>query len=130
MIKTPTLSVEGRAEAPFSKDRLANTVKFANRQTAVVMASDVRILLAALEEAEGRLDEHALFDAETDLAFKDLDATIANLTARAEKAEQQSSYMRAALNSLRAILTVPAAEYVPAISDAWAVIDDALQTEV
>lgn len=59
------------------------------RFIAAANPATVLSLLAALEEAEGRLDEHALFDAETDLAFKDLDAQIATLTARAEASEQR-----------------------------------------
>ena len=73
-----------------------------------VHASVVLSLLASLEEAEGRLDEHALFDAETDLAFKDLDATIAALTARAEKAEQQAAVNRNTFGHIRRHAGYPA----------------------
>ena len=43
------------------------------------------------------------------------------------KLDKRIAKLEAALREVRTILTVPAAEYVPAITDAWACIDAALQ---
>lgn len=64
----------------------AGNKSWANKAATAQQSYDLRedakaidTILSALAEAQGSLDEHALFDAETDLAFKDLDAEIADL---------------------------------------------------
>lgn len=63
--------------------------------------SECKVAEAALEEAKadrdhwkGLADEHALFDAETDLAFKDLDAQIETLTADLSALQQENERLR------------------------------------
>jgi hypothetical protein len=48
--------------------------------------------------------------------------------AKATAAEREVEKLREALNRVSATLQVPAAEYVPAIPDAWEIIDAALGT--
>jgi hypothetical protein len=59
-------------------------------------------------------------------ALRDAD-TIAQLVKRAEAAEAEAATLREALERVNKTLTVPAAEYVPAIGDAFVIIDQALE---
>lgn len=73
---------------------------------------EVKALILRLQQAEGAAehwkglaDEHALFDAETDLAFKDLDHQIADLTERATTAEAALTQRDEVIRGLREALT-------------------------
>lgn len=78
------------------RDAIANALFVSAANPAFVLS-----LVADLEEAEadrdhwkGLADEHALFDAETDLAFKDLDAQIETQTAALSTLQQENERLR------------------------------------
>lgn len=56
----------------------------------------------------------------------DLPGVVATVETYDRSFSAENTRLRAALERVRAILTVPAAEYVPAIPDAWQAIDAAL----
>lgn len=78
----------------FENIALAFAASLSHDETANAVITDLRQRLQAAEERahhfKGLADEHAMFDAETDLAFKDLDAQIADLTERAKAAEERA----------------------------------------
>lgn len=78
------------------------------------------------EDLNKLYDSHISTDVTANLVMSVLRQRLQAAEERAEKLEGALKYATGALKSLRPVLTVPAAEYVPAIPDAWAIIDDAI----
>jgi hypothetical protein len=92
-------------------DAIGEFIAAFNPAMALSLISALRAEKAEREHWKGLADEHALFDAETDLAFKDLDHQIADLDARATAAEAkvkaQAEIIETYLNALEEIDAMP-----------------------